>query len=110
MECAIKHLKSGKATGSDDIRNEYITYEKQNLKHILRELSNVIYGTGAYPDTFTLSTGVIHVVPIYKKGHTNDPANYRGIILTCAMSKLFTFMVNKQINEWAEQSDHFSQA
>ena len=26
VECAIKHLKSGKATGPDDIRNEYITY------------------------------------------------------------------------------------
>ena len=50
VECAIKHLKSGKATGPDDIRNEYITYEKQNLKHVLRELFNVIYETGAYPD------------------------------------------------------------
>ena len=68
VECAIKHLKSGKATGPDDIRNEYITYEKQNLKHILRELFNVIYETGAYPDQW--STGV--TVPIYKKGDTND--------------------------------------
>ena len=106
VECAIKHLKSGKATGPDYIRNEYITYEKQNLKHVLRELFNVIYETGAYPDQW--STGVI--VPIYKKGDTNDPANYRGITLTCAMSKLFTFMLNKRINEWAEQSDLFSQA
>ena len=66
----------------------------------------MIYETGAYPDQW--STGVI--VPIYKKGDTNDPANYRGITLTCAMSKLFTFMLNKRINEWAEQSDLFSQA
>ena len=106
VECAIKHLKSGKATGPDYIRNEYITYEKQNLKHVLRELFNVIYETGAYPDQW--STGVI--VPIYKKGDTNDPANYRGITLTCAMSRLFTFMLDKRINEWAEQSDLFSQA
>ena len=34
VECAVKHLKSGKATVPDDIRNEYITYEKQNLKHL----------------------------------------------------------------------------
>ena len=106
VECAIKHLKSGKATGPYYIRNEYITYEKQNLKHVLRELFNVIYETGAYPDQW--STGAI--VPIYKKGDTNDPANYRGITLTCAMSKLFTFMLNKRIHEWAEQSDLFSQA
>ena len=53
VECAIKHLKSGKATGPDYIRNEYITYEKQNLKHVLRELFNVIYETGAYPDQWS---------------------------------------------------------
>ena len=66
----------------------------------------MIYETGAYPDQW--STDVIF--PIYRKGDTNDPANYRGITLTCAMSKLFTFMLNKLINEWAEQSDLFSQA
>ena len=52
-------------------------------------------------------SGLQVIVPIYKKGDTNDPANYRGITLTCAMSKLFTFMLNKQINELTEQSDLF---
>ena len=66
----------------------------------------MIYETGAYPDQWTTAV----IVPIYKKGDTNDPANYRGITLTCAMSKLFTFMLNKRINEWAEQSDLLSQA
>ena len=76
---------------------------------VLRELFNhfnVIYETGASPDQWSTSV----IVPIYKKGDTNDPANYRGITLTCAMSKLFTFMLNKRINEWAEQSDLFSHA
>ena len=68
-----------------------IVIEKQNLKHVLRELFNVIYELGTYPDQW--STGVI--VPICKKGDTNDPANYRGITLTCAISKLFSFMLNK---------------
>ena len=67
----------------------------------------MIYETGAYPDQW--STGVI--VPIYKKGDTDDPANYRGITLICAMSKLYiSLMLNKQINEFADQSDLFSQA
>ena len=75
VECAIKHLISGKAKGPDDIRNEYVTYEKQNLKQVLRlrELFNVIYETDAYLDQW--STGVI--VPIYKKDDTYDPENYR---------------------------------
>ena len=54
------------------------------------------------------STGVI--VPIYKKGDKDNPANYRGITLTCAMSKLFTFMLNRRINEWAEEFSILTQA
>ena len=65
-----------------------------------------MYDTGVYPDKW--STGVI--VPIYKKGDKDDPANYRGITLTCAMSKVFTFMLNKRIGEWTEQEDILSQA
>ena len=34
IDSTIKHLKSGKATGSDDIRNEYISYEKRLLKPV----------------------------------------------------------------------------
>ena len=70
VESAINHLKCGKAFGPDDIRNEFIKYEKQNLKFVLNQLFNVIYDTGIYPDKW--STGAI--VPIYKKGDKDDPA------------------------------------
>ena len=72
-------MKCGKVSGPDDIRNEFIKYEKQNLKFVLNHLFNVIYDTGIYLEK--LSTGVI--VPIYKKGDKDDPSNYRGITLTC---------------------------
>ena len=29
VECAINHLKCGKASGPDDIRNEYLKYENR---------------------------------------------------------------------------------
>ena len=69
-----------------------VKYEKQNLKFVLNQLFNVMYDTGVYPDKW--STWVI--VPIYKKGDKDDPANYRGITLTCALSKVFTFMLNER--------------
>ena len=50
VESAINHLKCGKVCGPDDIRNEFIKYEKQNLKFVLNQLFNVIYDTGIYPD------------------------------------------------------------
>ena len=101
-----KFLKCGKASGPDDIRNEYIKYEKQNLKLVLNQLFNMIYDIDIYPVNW--STGVI--VPIYKKGDMDNPANYRGITLKCAMSKLFTFMLNRRINEWPKKFNILSQA
>ena len=71
IDGAIKHLKSGKAAGSDDIRNEYISYENKQLKPVLQLLFNEIYNTGIYPAQWSSGT-------------------YRGITLTSAMSKLFT--------------------
>ena len=106
IDSAIKHLKSGKATGSDDIRNEYISYEKRQLKPVMKLLFNEIYDTGIYPEQW--SSGII--IPIYKKGTREDPSNYRGITLTSAMSKLFTYMLNQRINDWSEESGILSQA
>ena len=75
IDSAVKHLKNGKATGSDDIRNEYISYEKQQLKSVLKILINEIYDNGIYPEQW--SSGII--VPVYKKGTREDPSHYRGI-------------------------------
>ena len=99
-------VRTLKATGSDDIRNEYISYEKRQLKPVLKLLFNEIYDTGIYPEQW--SSGII--IPIYKKGTREDPSNYRGTTLTCAMSKLFTYMLNQRINDWSEESGILSQA
>ena len=73
---------------------------------MINQLFNIIYDTGIYPENW--STGVI--VPIYKKGDKDNPANYREITLTCALSKLFTFMLNRRINKWAEELNILTQA
>ena len=89
---AINHLKSGKATGSDDIRNEYISYENKQLKlvltlkPVLQLQFNEIYDTGIFLAQWSSRI----IVPMYKKGNREDPAKYRDITLTSAMSKLLT--------------------
>ena len=62
IDGAIIHLKSGKAAGSDDIRNGYISYENKQLKPVLQLLFNEIYNAGIYPAQW--SSGI--TVPIYK--------------------------------------------
>ena len=69
-------------------------------------LFNKIYNTGHFPNQWT--TGVI--VPIFKKGDKDNPANYRGITLTSTMSKLFTYALNWRFTTWAEHSGFLSNA
>ena len=52
-----------------------------------------MYVNGYFPSKW--STGVI--VPIYKKGDKCNPSNYSRITLTCALSKLFTYILNERL-------------
>ena len=40
------------------------------------------------------------IIPLHKKGNTNDPGNYRGISITSSLGKLFTSILNRRLMEW----------
>ena len=44
------------------------------------------------------------LVPIHK-GSINDPDNYRGIPLLSILSKCYTYVLNKRLEEWAESME-----
>ena len=52
---------------------------------------NAILNMGFYPETRTESI----IIPLYKKGRTDDVNNYRSIILVSCLSKLFYTMLKK---------------
>ena len=60
-------------------------------------LFNYILDTRSFPAQW--SKGV--VVPIYKKGDTGDPNNYRDITLVSCFGKLFTHVINNRLKRWA---------
>ena len=43
-----------------------------------------------------------YIVPIHKKGSTNNVDNYRGITLLSMLGKLFTSILNNRLINWAE--------
>ena len=59
----------------------------------LCSIFNYIYDNCAYPDAWC--KGVI--VPIYKKGNTQDAANYRGVTLVNVLGKLFSLILRKHL-------------
>jgi hypothetical protein len=48
-----------------------------------------------------LSIGVVHM--LFKGGDAFEFDNYRGIIVGPILAKLFAIILNKRLNEWAEQ-------
>ena len=43
------------------------------------------------------------LVLFHKKGHKNDPANYRGIALTNTISKIFTHILHERLLNWTKK-------
>ena len=69
-------------------------------------LFNHILNTQKFPVSW--STGVI--IPLYKKGESSDPNNYRGITLISCFAKLFTVILNERLKKWSAQNDILTDA
>jgi hypothetical protein len=70
--------------------------KKENISKILVKLINNIYETGDFP--LGWKTSVLHM--IYKgKGDKQDPANYGGISLLSTLSKVYTGVLARRLNE-----------
>ena len=42
------------------------------------------------------------ILHIFKSGDKNDPSNYRTIMISPLLSKLYGIILEKKINEWLE--------
>eukprot|EP00745_Piridium_sociabile_P034171 TRINITY_DN58732_c0_g1_i3.p1 TRINITY_DN58732_c0_g1~~TRINITY_DN58732_c0_g1_i3.p1 ORF type:complete len:233 (+),score=10.78 TRINITY_DN58732_c0_g1_i3:3-701(+) len=96
---AISKLKTGKASGLDEISNEFLKSSVNQIIPFLIKLFNKLYDNGYFPDDWTRSV----IVPLLKKGDANNPDNYRGISLLSSISKVFTSILNSRLYNWAER-------
>jgi len=95
---AIRKMKSGKAPGLDEISAEFLKSAETIVTPFLTKLFNKLFETGYFPEEWSRSV----IVPLFKKGDKNNPANYRGISLLSTVSKIFTSILNKRLYSWAE--------
>ena len=98
---ALSTLKRGKSAGLDCIIPEMLIEVKDFLAPILCNLFNYMYSNCIYPESWT--KGIIVAVP--KKGNLNDVNNYRGITLTCILSKIFSTLLDTRLRKWAEANE-----
>ncbi|MES9881385.1 MAG: reverse transcriptase family protein [Sedimenticola sp.] len=98
----IAKLKNSKAScPSDNILNEYIISTKHIMVPVYIELFNKILNTGILPECWLEG----YIIPIYKKGDSTVPSNYRPITLLSCLGKLFTSILNTRITNFVEEND-----
>ena len=91
-------LKTGKASGLDNIYAEFLKYAENFVVPFLTKLFNKLYDTSYFPLDWCKSV----IIPLFKKGEDSNPDNYRGISLLSIVSKVFTAILNKRLYAWAE--------
>ena len=106
IHSAVKSLKRNKAPGNDQLLNEYFVECIDILASHLCDLFNGILNSGYYPESWM--EGLI--IPLHKKGHKDDVNNYRGITLVSCLSKLFTTVLNKRIENFCSDNNSISDA
>ena len=92
----IKNLKSGKATGLDNISNEMLKVAGP----MCQSLFNKIYSMTHFPMPWKAA----YITTLHKKGPKQDPANYRPISITSCFGKLFTSILNARLMQYMQES------
>lgn len=100
----IKSLKRNKASGCDDLLNEYFIESFHILAGHITDIFNNIFDSGCFPEVWSKG----HIVPIYQKGDKLDVNSYRGITLLSNFGKLFTNVLNKRITDLCNSNTKIS--
>ena len=93
----LSNLNPDKAAGPDNIKPLVLKNLSDQISPILQLLFQKSIDTGIVPQIWTSA----NVVPLFKKGNKEDPANYRPISLTCILCKVLDHIVTSNL------SDHF---
>jgi exonuclease III len=97
---ALLNLKNKKAVGLDNICNEFLKYGCDLWCEPLTQIYNAVFSSGNLPGSWHQS----YIVPIYKKGGTTDPNNYRGISVSNSISKVYFTIIESRMNKYVEGS------
>ena len=97
----IRNLKSNKSPGTDQLVNELFILCEDILSPIILQHFNQILRGGVFPQSWCCGL----VIPVYKKGNTSDPGNYRPITLMNHMAKLFTSVLNARLMKWSTENE-----
>ena len=92
-EC-LQPLKPKMCEGYDRIPTRVIYDAREILTPTLKSLFRKIYDQNVVPDQWKIA----QINPIHKKGNRNEIKNYRPISNLCCTSKVFEYLILRQIH------------
>ena len=101
----LQSIKPNKASGPDDIPCRLLKELAKEIAPILTIIFNQSLDTGVTPSDWNKA----NVAPIFKKGNTNSPANYRPVSLTCVCCKILEHIVVRHVILHYEQHNILTQ-
>ena len=97
---AIRMLKNDKAAGPDGMISEFLKNSVCSVVPFLVRYLNKLFSSTSYPDNWSEA----YIQPLHKKVDPNIPDNYRGISLLNICDKLYSYIINKRLNQWIEKN------
>jgi hypothetical protein len=97
IEFGVKRLANGKAKDIEGYQAEICKIRGPILIPHIHKLLNLAVKQG-FPKPWTQSL----IVPIFKNGDRNIPSNYRTIMISLILAKLYGIILEKKISLWLE--------
>ena len=93
VAASIHRLPNKKAPGIDHLRSEMLKPPVATIASILHKLFYLCWISSYTPTSWRIA----QIVPIYKKGDPDNPANFRPISLTSVIRKIFEYCLQDLI-------------
>ena len=100
---AINRLKNKSSYGHDEISNKIIKRVKNSLIQPLMLIINQMLMTGKFPSDLKIS----RMKPLFKSGDASLFSNYRPISLLPSFSKIFEYIIFKQLYTYMNDNKFF---
>ena len=100
----LSSVNTSKATGPDGISNTFLKMNARLLAFPLSEIFNLSLSEETFPQVWKEAS----VVPIHKKGCTDDCSNYRPVALTPCLAKVMEKCVFKYVFNYFRDNDILS--
>jgi sorting nexin-29 len=95
----ITNFRKSKTLGIDNINPELIQATGLQMNSRIYRLVTNIWTKEKMPNEWNLT----FICPIYKKGEKSECNNYRGISLLNTVYKIIAAVINKKLNQYAEE-------